>query len=407
SKLSTTISSNGPFRVTSLDFVTKSFRLERNRRYHRPSDSKASVDKYVIPAALKTIWNQDVSITDDEYVASLIDALAEKTIFYVGEIPQSVREANRKNAVITDALSTYSYLFNCEKDLFKKAEVRRALSAVLDREEIAAIAVYGTPATGLIPKTVSEGTKYNSWTAKTKLSTTGISLEDAKAALTAAGVTSGSFTLTYRDDATSEQIAKYAQIKWRSLGFNVTLEPVSSEYKAINPTTGEPSDDDDAISFREDVLQKKYDERDYDVIALDYQMFSTNALAVLSTFTSEMSGGGMVISSLADPGATYDQLINNTNEATYTIRGNRMNFVSAEYDEKMEAAYAEKNPAKRNVLLHEAEEILLSEMPIVPLLFNQRAYMSSKQLSGLWVDRYGFVCFTTCKQKNYKKYLEE
>ena len=407
SKKSTTISSNGPFRVTSLDFLTKSFRLERNRRYHRPADSKASVDKYVIPAALQTIWNQTAGLSDDKYVASLIDELAEKTIFYVGEVPKDVREANRKNAVITDALSTYSYLFNCEKGIFQKAEVRRVLSAVLDREEIAALAVYGKPATGLIPKTVSEGTKYNSWTAKTQLSTKGMSLEDAKAALTAAGVTSGSFTLTYRKDETTEAIAKYAQIKWRALGFNVTLEEVSNEYKSVDPTTGAPSEEDDAITYYEDGLQKKYDARDYDVIAIDYQMFSTNALAVLSTFTSTMCGGGMEISSLADPGATYDQLINNTNEATYTIRGNRMNFVSAEYDAKMEEAYAEKDPAKRNVLLHEAEEILLSEMPIIPLLFNQRAYISSKQLSGLWVDRYGFVCFTTCKQKNYKKYLEQ
>ena len=402
-----TISSNGPFRVSSLDFVTKSFRLERNRRYHRPANSKAAVDTYVIPAALQTIWNQDVTIEDDEYVASLIDELTAKTIFYVGEIPQSVRQANSKSAVVTDALSTYSYLFNCDNPLFEKAEARRALSSVLNREEIAAIAVYGTPATGLIPKTVSEGTKYNAWTAKTKLATTGVSIDEAKAALAAAGCTPGPFTLTFRDDTIGRKIAEYVQIKWKALGYSVTLNPVSFENKMIDPSTGNPSTDDDAISIFEDVLQKKYDERDYDVIALDYQMFSTNALPVLSTFCSKMCGGGMEISALAEPGATYEQLINNTNEATYTLRGNRMNFVSAAYDEKMDAAYAEKDPAKRNVLLHEAEEILLSEMPIMPLVFNQRAYMSSKQLSGLWVDRYGFVCFTECKQKNFKKYLNQ
>ena len=407
SQTSPTISSNGPFRVASLDFVTKSFRLERNRRYHRPANSKASIDAYVIPAALQTIWKQDVSIEDDEYVASLIDALAEKTVFYVGEVPQSVREAKRKSAVVTDALSTYSYLFNCDNPLFEKAEVRRALSSVLDREEIAAMVVYGTPATGLIPKTVSEGTKYNSWSAKTKLATKGVSIDEAKAALTAAGYKPGPFTLTFRDDTVGRMIAEYVQIKWKALGYSVTLNPVSYEVKMINPSTGEPSEDEDAISVRDDILQKKYDERDYDVIALDYQMFSTNALPVLATFCSDMCGGGMEISSLTPDKPTYQGLIDSTEETTYTMRGNRLNFVSAEYDEKMEAAYAEKDPAKRNVLLHEAEEILLSEMPIVPLVFNQRAYTSSKQLSGLWVDRYGFVCFTECKQKNFKKYLNQ
>ena len=406
SQTSPTISSNGPFRVASLDFVTKSFRLERNRRYHRPENSKAGVDKYVIPAALQTIWNQDVSIEDDEYVASLIDQLTEKTVFYVGEVPQSVRQANSKSAVVTDSLSTFSFLFNCNNPLFEKAEARRALSSVLDREKIAEMVVYGAPATGLIPKTVSEGTKYNSWTAKTKLDTKEASVDEVKAALTAAGIKPGPFTLTFRDDTVSRMIAEYAQIKWKALGYSVTLNPVSFENKMIDPATGEPSDEEDAISVFDDVLQKKYDERDYDVIALDYQMFSTNALPVLATFCSKMCGGGMDISPLVDPGDTYDQQINNTTEATYTLRGNRMNFVSEAFDEKMEAAYAEKDPAKRNVLLHEAEEILLSEMPIVPLVFNQRAYMSSKQLSGLWVDRYGFVCFTTCKQKHFKKYLD-
>lgn len=409
SKNATTISSNGPFRVTALDFVTKTFKLERNRYYHRSVDSKAAIDKYVIPAALKTIWNRDTTIDDDEYVASLIDELANKTIFYVGEVPQNLRDAKRKSAVITDTLSTYSYLFNCENPLFAKAEVRRVLSQVIDREEIASIAVYGKPATGLIPKTVSEGTKYNAWTAKTKLATTAISVDEAKAALTAAGYTPGPFTLTYKNDTISQKIAEYVQSKWNALGYTVTLEPVSSEYLLIDPSTEEITDDknEDALAIYKDVLQTKYDERDYDVLALDYQMYSTNALAVLSTFTSKMNGAGMDFAPLAEEGATYEELIGNTTEESSTLRGNRMGFVSAAYDEKMDAAYAEKDPAKRNTLLHEAEEILLSEMPIVPLLFNQRAYLSSKQLSGLWVDRFGFVCFTSCKQKNYKKYLEK
>ena len=408
SRTATTVSSNGPFRVTALDIASKSFRLDRNRRYHRPSNSKATLDAYVIPAALKTIWGQAVTIDEnEEYLASLIDGLAEKTIFYVGEIPQSVREENKSSATLTDTLSTYSYLFNCENPLFQKAEVRRILSAALDREEIAKIAVYGKPATGLIPKTVSEGTKYNAWTAKTPLQTTALSVADAKAALTAAGYTKGAFTLTCREDKVSNEIAKYAKSVWDQLGYTVTVETVSNEYAPIDPDTGKPTDpsNDQALKAYEDVLQTKYDERDYDVLALDYQMFSTNALAVLSTFTSGMNGSGMVFEPIAAEGATYDQLIGNTNVESTALRGNRMNFVSAAYDEKMEAAYAEKDPAKRNVLLHEAEEILLSEMPIVPLLFNQRAYMS-KDLSGLWVDRFGTVYFDGCKQKNYKNYLE-
>lgn len=394
-KTVSTLSSNGPFRVTELDLAAGSFRLDRNRAYHRAAGSDATLDAYVIPAALKTIWN--VGGSNDAYLAELIDGLAENTVFYVGEIPQELREEKRSSAVITDTLSTYSFVFNCENPLFSDAAVRRSLSAVLDREEIAAIAVYGKPATGLIPKTVSEGTKYNAWTATEPLSTTAGSGSSG----------TGAFTLTYRYDTINQAIAEYAQAKWQALGYTVTLEPVSNEYKAID-ATGAPVDPnaEDKIDVYDDVLQDKFEARDYDVIAIDYQMFSTNALAVLSTFTSDMNGSGMDAAPIVPGAATLDDLINNTGEATYTLRGNRMNFKSEAFDEKMAAAYAEKDPAARNVLLHEAEAILLSEMPVIPLLFNQRAYLTNSEISGLSVDRYGYVSFTSCKQKNYEKYLE-
>lgn len=405
----TTISSNGPFRVTSLDLLAGSFRLDRNRGYHRAAGSSAALDAYVIPAALKTLWNVDSSLENDEYLASLIDGLTEKTVFYVGEIPQNLRESKKSSAVVTDTLSTYSYLFNCDNPLFAKAEVRRILSAALDREAIAQIAVNGLPATGLIPKTVSEGTKYNAWTATTKLETTAMSASEAKAALAAvADYAPGSFTLTYKAGTVNQMIAEYVKSVWDGLGYTVTLDPVALEPLKIDPITGKPvaPESDDAVVVYEDVLQKKYDARDYDVLAVDYQMYSTNALAVLSTFTSEMNGSGMNAAPIAPEDATYEELINNTNAPSYTLRGNKLNFVSAVYDEKMAAAYNEKTPAARNTLLHEAEEILLSEMPLIPLLFNQRAYLVNSDLSGLSVDRFGFVSFTSCKQKHYEDYLQ-
>jgi len=395
-----TISSNGPFRLTTLDYVDGTFRLDRNRAYHRSADSSATVDAYVTPAALKTIWNVDVELDDDEYLADLIDALAENTVFYVGDIPQNLREAKRSSAVITDALSTYSYVFNCENPLFADAAVRRELSDALDREEIARIAVYGKAATGLIPKTVSEGKKANAWTATTLLSTT---------ASDVAGGKTGAFTLTYHKDTISRAIAEYAKERWEALGYTVTLEDVSNEPTFIDSITGAPCDEsnDNKIKVGEDELQVKFETGDFDVIAIDYQMYSTNALAVLSTFTSEMNGAGMYAAPIVPGNPTYQDLIDNTNEASYTLRGNRMNYVSAAFDEKMAAAYAEKDLSKRDVLLHEAEQILLADMPVIPLLFNQRAYLANSEISGLTVDRYGFVSFTSVKLKNYENYFFE
>ena len=420
-KTISTISTNGPFRVTTLDFYGGAFRLDRNRAYHRPADSSETVDAYVIPAALKTIWHIGASSENDEYLASLIDGLTEKTVFYVGDIPQNLREEKRSSAVITDTLSTLSCVFNCDNPLFADAEVRKELSDVLDREEIARIAVYGKPANGLIPKTVSEGTKYNAWTPTAPISTT--------ASTVAEGSRTGSFTLTCREGTISEAIAEYVEGRWELLGYEVTVDVVSSEYRAIDPVSGKPVDpsSEDKIDFYDDVLQIMFADRDYDVLLVDYQMYSTNALAVLSTFTSEMNGSGMIAAPIVgevpatDEGGepildnnnnpttrqpNLEDLINNNNEPSYTLRGNKMNYVSETFDAKMAAAYAEKDLTARNVLLHEAEEILLADMPVIPLLFNQRAYLASSEISGLTVDRYGFVSFTSCKQKNFERYFE-
>ena len=418
-----TISSNGPFRVTAFDTVNEgSFWLDRNRFYHRPSGSSAALDAFVIPAALKTIWNiipsdDDVEegaivLTDDEYLANLIDGLAAKTVFYIGEIPQQLREEKKSSAVVTDSLSTYSYLFNCANPLFANAKVRRILSDVLDREYIASLAVYGIPATGLIPKTVNEGTKANAWTAKTPLSTSAtLPVGTARTKLNEIeGYAPGEFKLTYKDNIVNQLIAEYVQRVWQDLGYTVTLEPVTVKAR-------EETENELPLIVYDDVVQMKFETGDYDVLVLDYQMYSVNALPVLSTFTTQMNGGGMYISEFYNPADAkkWDNLKNNETQPTYSLLGNRMNYVCekeneedelGKFDAKMAAAFAEKDPVKRDVLLHEAEEILLSEMPIIPLLFNQRAYLVSDELSGITVDRYGFVSFTECQQNEYEKYLK-
>jgi len=602
----TTILTNGPFRVSELDLQEGSFRLERNLTYHRAADSSAPADKYVVPAALKTLWNVNLTIEDDEYVESLIDRLAEKTVFYVGEIPQSVREAKKSQTVITDTLSTYTYLFNCANPLFSTATVRKLLSDVLDREAIAAIAVYGKPATGLIPQTVSEGETFNAWKATNPLSITaektpaeakaelnaverlltinpkksvdevadavkaieyllsfaakdaegtvdletvkellvlaeqgakrnderkayvatlnalveetegmielGAFVETVNAVLEDAGkddagkvaalndlladaegkagleafaeavgtvladtkksdeekieavtplaadaeaeaeagtgletyvktvgellassegdidfetvkvllplaltdddgnfVSFGAFNLTYKAGTVNQLIAEYVKGVWDDVGFTVTLDPVDKTSRTV--TQG-----DVPLTVYDDDVEKKYENRDYDVLAIDYQMLSTNALPVLATFTATMNGCGMYAVPIVEgENKTLEQLINNDNTATYVPKPNRMNYVSngrnehkmALYDSKILKAYNAKNLDQRNKLLHEAEGILLNEMPAIPLLFNQRAYIVSSELSGLTVDRFGYVSFTRCEQKDYEKYLTE
>ena len=88
------------------------------------------------------------------------------------------------------------------------------------------------------------------------------------------------------------------------------------------------------------------------------------------------------------------------------VAGNNVTgFSNAEYDAKIDAAYAEQDMAKRAALLHEAEAILLEEMPVIPLLFNRSATLISNQLVRVSVDYYGFTVFTKTELRNYHKHL--
>ena len=387
----------------TLDHTSGTFRLERNKGYHRPNGSTAVSDAFVIPAVLKAVWNVDPDVTDEEYMTALIDQLAEKTVFYIGDVPPEKRAEMKNSAVITDVLSTYSYLFNCANPLFDDPAVRSILASVIDRNTILSFTVYGKAATGLIPGTVNDGSKASSsWkTGAGALSPTATkSVSVAKEQLDAIeGYVPGEFKLTYLDTEINGKIAAYVKGLWDELGYTVTLDPVIADTRQV--------EDGGTITVYDSMLQTRYASRNYDVLAIDYQMYSTNALAVFATLTDTMNGSGVNYGASEGvvEGATLDELINNTEEVVYTERMNRLNYASETYDAKVEAAYAEKDLSKRSVLLHEAEEILLSEMPLIPLVFNQRAYLASDDLSGLKVDRFGFVSFTSGKQKNYELYL--
>ena len=125
-------------------------------------------------------------------------------------------------------------------------------------------------------------------------------------------------------------------------------------------------------------------------------MFSANGLSAFAQLTSNLNGNGI------DLGTSEG--IDPANPPSYEPLGNVLGYKNADYDAKIAAAIAEKNLNKRADLLHEAEEILLNDMPIIPLVFNQSCYASSG-LSGISFDYNGFVVFTKVSQKNYTKYL--
>ena len=366
----TTIVCNGPFVLKELDYG-QIMRLERNAYYFRDVDGNEQLDKYVIPWRLITYYEWGDIETQYELFKN-------KEIFYLGEIPLDYRWDEYDNAHVTDETATHTYLFNTENPLFKDARVRRALSMALDREEIADIVVYAKPATGLIPYGVKDE-NYKGDFRKTggDLIETTADVAGAKALLKEAGVTDGSFSITVKDNEQDLAVANYVKGVWQGLGFNVTVVPL----------TGVKNRQLEKIYF--DKFNDAYEAGDFDVIAIDTNMITLDAFANLAQYSTEYSGGGIVDLRVAD---------------NYETKVNRLGYKNADYDALIDSSFKAETEADRVGFLHDAEEKLLEDMPVIPVFFLQDYYLiNSKVLSGENTVN-GQRDFSRVKMKNYVKY---
>jgi len=360
----TTMCSNGPFAVKGMEEGYQ-IRLERNAYYYRDLAADQPLDKYVVPYRLLICYeSEEASMTVEQFNEKLFD---EGEIYYLGAF-SSVESAKKyeKDATVNDLLSTHVYMFNTENPLFADADVRRALSMAIDREYIAKeIVYYADAATGLVPNPVYDTKVGDSFRENGgALIGTTADIEGAKTLL---GGKTGSFTISYMENRTAEAaIAEYCAEQWRKLGFDVTLSEESS-----NPR------------YEKNFLNKLAN-GDYDVAAIDYQSQSTDSFGVLAPFATAFSG-----KAVAD----------NNFEAVPYIRG----YVNEEYNQLIETAFAEKDRAKRSETLHNAEKLLMDEMPIMPIIFNKDAYVTNDTISKVGDYYYGYRNFNNTKVKDWRE----
>lgn len=364
----TSIVTNGPFCPKDITYGN-TLRLERSSYYYLDQEKDEPLDKYVIPYRLLTKYSEGNA-------EAQLSSLLEGNIFYDGEIPLSQRAAYKDAAVITDMMTTHTYVFNTNNSLFSKPEVRRALSMAIDRNQIVSIITYAKPAGGYIPYKVFDTTSGTSFReVGGNIISASADVAGAKSLLSSAGVTSGSFTIKVRNNETDVAVAEYVAGVWGDLGFNVTVEPVKS--------TANPADSTIYI----DNFQKAYDNGDFDVIAIDMSMLSADAFGALSQFAVTFSGNGVDMDS-----------------ETYELYGHITGYNNPDYDAIIESAFAEKDRTARAAILHQAEEMLLADMPVIPVVFMQDAYLYTDVLSGIGSDYYGTRNFKNTKLKDYMEY---
>lgn len=372
-KKASTMITNGPFDVKELTFG-EIMRLERSPYYYRDTDKDEALDKYVIP--YRIITHYDIGTLSDQ-----LDAFLSSEIHYIGELPLESRGEYSKWANAEDIPVTHTYYFNQNNELFKNADVRRALSMAIDRTAIAELVTYAKPATGFIPPKVSDATDKTSFREVADKDGAKISVaadvEGAKSLLRSAGVSGGSFSITVRDDEVDYAVANAIKEVWNSLGFTVKLRPLVYSHDAADST------------IVVDDFYTAYTNSDFDVIALDAQMVTNNAYGALAPFATAFSGNGV-----------------DMNSETYEKYGHVTGYNSDAYNELFDRISESGDRAERTSLLHEAENMLLDEAVVMPVYFEQDAFMFSDILGGLGGDYFGRD-FKPMTMKDYMSYKQD
>ena len=401
---------SGPFKLKNISYgADAGLVLERNMYYYRDYTVDAQ-DKSVTPYRLVV----DYTKSDEE----ILNGYRSGTIFYIGDIPLSLRDDLREEATVTDALSTHTYILNQnaivryytnDEDLkklesngvvyddtlvegvdgekiFQNANVRQALSLVIDRSKIANAIVFAEAATALVPTGVfNVNSKKEMFREKGgNILNTIAKVSEAQELLKEFDTSKYMIVLSVPAyDEIHVKIAEMVKEAWEVLGFHVALNKIDV---IENPEGDIDNTTDSRIDgIKDDIFAESFAKKQFEVAAIDYVAYNATAMSVLAPFATHYNGSPVDING--------------------TIEAHMTGYDSGAYNEKIDSAYKAESDAARVSLLHEAEKILMEDLPIIPIVFNKNATVISKELSKYKVTYYGTPIFTKVKLKDYQNYL--
>ena len=328
--------STGPFKLT--DWKPGSYLMfEKNENYWDADSVKLD--------GIKCLLMEDQNAAFSAYESG--DALMIKSI----PTQEITTLKERADYYLDPILGTYYLDLNNTLDEFKDSRVREALSLALDRKYVSEVITSGTytPATGFVSEGVTDwdGTV---WQDNITDSSAYINVEDhagnlvkAKELLKEAGYENGvglpEMVYSTNDASYHKKIAEYLQQAWGELGLKVEVNIV--EWKSFTPQR------------RSGNYQ----------IARDGWVMDYN-----------------------DP--------SNILELALTGNGNNnAKYSNPEFDALMEKAATEKDPQTRFGYFHQAEDLMMKDTAMVPLLYYNDFYLQSDKITGSWHSPDGFWHF--------------
>ena len=328
--------STGPFKLTGWE-PGSYLMFEKNENYWDADSIKLD--------GIKCLLMQDQNATFSAYESG--DALMIKDV----PTQEITTLKERTDFHIDPILGTYYLDLNTTLDEFKDPKVREALSLALDRKYISETITSGTytPASGFVSEGVTDWDG-SAWQDNITDKSAYINIDDhagnlakAKELLKEAGYENGvglpEMVYSTNDASYHKKIAEYLQQAWGELGLKVQVNIV--EWKSFTPQR------------RSGNYQ----------IARDGWVMDYN-----------------------DP--------SNILELALTGNGNNnAKYSNPEFDALMSKAATEKDPQTRFGYLHQAEDFIMKDTAMVPLLYYNDFYLQSDKITGSWHSPDGFWHF--------------
>lgn len=306
----------------------------------------------------ETYWDaKDINLTKMKFVmindeqASLASweggAIDVAQIFPGSEAPRLIQEGK---LILTPRLGTYYMKYNVTKKPLDDVRVRQALTLAINRQQLidAALKTGEKPGLAFVPPGIADADTSKEFRTTGGEYIPNQDVEKAKALLAEAGYPDGKgfpqLEYLYNTSDTHRVIAEAIQDMWKQ-NLNLDIKLTNQEFK---------------------VYLDSQDNLKYDI-----------------------SRSGW-IGDYMDPMTFIDMFVTNDGN-------NDTGWSNAEYDELVKKAKSEADQAKRMQYMHDAEKILMDEMPVGPIYFYVNKNLIKSKITGIHVSLTGQLNFDHAK----------
>ena len=329
-----TFVSNGPYMITDWT-PSERIVLSKNPNYVGGWDSSK-----IVSDTITLLLLEDSSASFAAYNSG--EAVLIKDV-PTDEIPSLTKAEDGGDFYVDTILGTYYVSLNLQRDAFKDAKVRKALSLAIDRDYVANTIMQGTYTTAdsiVGPGIVDEsGYFHDNGNAPYISADYEANLAEAKKLLEEAGYPNGEGypTIEYstNDAGYHVPLAEYLQQAWGDLGITLTINKM--EWSSFTPArrAGE-----------------------YDVARNGWVMDYNDPSNMLDLFCSG----------------------NGNNDGKYS---------NPDFDAAIDASRVA-DSAEHFAQLHKAEDILMEDMGCLPIAYYNDYWLQSPTLKGTWHSPYGY-----------------